>query len=184
MFRQMLMPAIVGITWLSEPRKPWLAMPIAFSQWLTMPRFGSSIHIHSSASTAFGTSHGSSTMLRTTTDCVSRCISTAIASASDGLDADVDDHVLERDPERVPEQRVLQQLPVVVQADPAALVAQQVEVGEAQVEAAQRGIGVEDDEADRGRQQEQQRGPRLGLSRSGVRVVLAAGGDVTGRRRR
>ena len=59
------MPAIVGITWLSEPRKPWLPMPIALSQWLTMPRFGSSIHIHSSASTAFGISHGSSTMLRT-----------------------------------------------------------------------------------------------------------------------
>ena len=47
-----------------------------------MPRFGSSIHIHSSASTAFGTSHGSSTTLRTITDCVRRCISTAMPSAS------------------------------------------------------------------------------------------------------
>ena len=81
MFFQMLMPAIVGMTWLSEPRKPWLPIPIASSQLLTMPRLGSSIHIHSSASTALGSSHGISTMLRTTTDCVRRCISTAIASA-------------------------------------------------------------------------------------------------------
>ena len=53
-----------------------------FSQWLTMPRLGSSIHIHSNASTAFGISQGIRMMLRTTTDCVSRCISTAIPSAS------------------------------------------------------------------------------------------------------
>ena len=56
-------------------------MPTAPSQLLMMPRFGSSIHIHSSASTAFGISHGMRTMLRTITDWVRRCISTAMASA-------------------------------------------------------------------------------------------------------
>ena len=47
-----------------------------------MPRFGSSIHIHSSASTAFGISQGIRMIPRTIVDCVSRCISTAMASAS------------------------------------------------------------------------------------------------------
>jgi hypothetical protein len=75
----------------------------------------------------------------------------------DRLDADVDDHVLERDPQRVPEQRVVEHLLVVLSAHPVPAVLQQVEVGEAQVEAAQRRIGVEDHEADEAREQEEPR---------------------------
>ena len=81
MFFQMLMPAIVGMTCDLGAEEALAADPDRVEPVLTMPRLGSSIHIHSSASTALGSSHGISTMLRTTTDCVRRCISTAIASA-------------------------------------------------------------------------------------------------------
>ena len=76
------------------------------------------------------------------------------ADADDHLNRHVDDDILRGDAHRVPEQVVAEQAPIIAQADPARL-AQQVPVGEADDDRADRRVDVEHQEADQRRRDEQ-----------------------------
>ena len=102
-----------------------------------------------------------------TVDWVSRCISTAIAYREDCLEHDVDQDVLDRHHQRVPEQLVLEELGEVVEADEVRC-AEQVVLGQAEVEAADERVEVEHQEPDGGGQDEDQRHAQIAAARWSV----------------
>lgn len=84
-----------------------------------------------------------------------------------GLKDDVEQNVLQRDHQRVPEQLVVGDLDEVVEADEVRGSEQGV-LRKAEVETPDRGIQIEDQEANRGRRDEQQRHSQLVPSGSGL----------------
>ncbi len=103
-------------------------------------------------------------------DLTSRCISTASPMAMIGLEHDVQHHVLERHHQGVPEQLVAGDLDVVVEPDEVRR-AEQVVTGQAEVEAADGRVEVEDQEADGGRRDEQQRHAQLAPAAAGLALL-------------
>ena len=87
-----------------------------------------------------------------------------------GLEDDVEENVLQRDHQRVPEQLVVGDLDEVVEADEVRG-PEEVVLGQAEVEATDRRIQIEDQEADRGRRDEQQRHSQLAPPGSGLALL-------------
>ena len=103
-------------------------------------------------------------MPRTTVDWVSRCISTAIPTARTVCNTMLIRTYSTVTDERVPEQLVLEEPGEVVEADERRR-PQQVVLGQAEVEAADERVEVEDQEADQRRQDEDQRHPQITAAR-------------------
>ena len=119
--------------------------------------------------------NGSKIRPRTTVDCVSRCISTAIATARMVWNTMLKTTYSTVTSERVPEQRVLEELGEVVQADEGRR-PEQVVPGQAEVEAADEGVEVEHQEADQCRQDEKISAIPISLRPGGLSVPRTSPG--------